>query len=1107
MNSLILTYEAEKNQLVPKVPATPATAVGKYYKPNREMTRRLVMALARQGITDDDAAEIVRRSEEPKYQEKLKGMVMQLLVNTYGMSPTQAQAFIDKFGYDEYPFEEIAAAMSRLSPGAAIGRGISGYLPTHENRSFLHEAFLRNVMQLAEGFAKAKELYVDTKKMAIQTLKRLAKKDPTYPAKGKYVEWMAKMYSQGQRGLSKYDVIADFHKYTERNQIEQKDIYRYPSIEAVDDAVRQAEAKLTASQIKRGVKDFSQVPKEDIAFENDKVLVVIPTTEEKSCLYGKGANWCTSAYMGSRNYFKSYYIRQGATLYYILPKSDDDVPEERFEKVAVAVYPPSGPGGVSRTDYYDKNDRTFTREEFIKLSKFWGLPVDTSKKDESFMVTEGFSAAKKRHVDSGEMPISVLKRIAKKDPTYPEKGKYVEWLAKMYTKQKSMRGFDILKEFDALLKSPYLEKKDINSYESVEDLTNAVHAVQGRVIQEQEKKKEEIVRKLLLKADGNVGKAMKWAAGEGEVRTAAIAAGEELSDEEIAQRAAAMGRGNLVRAYNITTEYITKIRDKMKEEEEGIFKKDFTIDDEILTQIKPEDLVFETPKVVVVCPVSHAEDSVKQEEELRAKNKLYGRYHEPIPGKPDAPWCTHWTTQTNLLRSYYFKEGNTFYIILPKDVEYVPEQRFTKVNMQVEKDGSCTLWDFYDNRVDHADAMKLMKDWGIPFKGGAEYDKSESVTEAEEIFKPATPDEVETRRKAYPSPWVKITSIEQLKGLAEKGVEVVLSLGSNFRSSKYVSYDPDTDWWHIDSYIDDTETDRLEDTNIELAMQNGRLWYDKDEFDNEHRAEESLKEAEEIFKPATPEELKKRQQDYAKAIGAEVGDWVNIAKAELERELDVETTFSDDPEGSEIKLEAVAGTEGSNGECAWRVFENEDEAERAAIRQVEDELEATPNNFDPDWLSYYIMMTDTDRRVFANDESDHYVGDLPEEELLREADLQDEYDEIQEMIDELDDDDPGYEEKLKNLEKRQEDLVDEAREKVQEDKYEEIYKELDDPVDYFVKGLGYKLSELLQHTFITIDFEDAAEASVSERGIADVLDERDGESVDLPSGAVAFGTN
>jgi len=111
----------------------------------------------------------------------------------------------------------------------------------------------------------------------------------------------------------------------------------------------------------------------------------------------------------------------------------------------------------------------------------------------------------------------------------------------------------------------------------------------------------------------------------------------------------------------------------------------------------------------------------------------------------------------------------------------------------------------------------------------------------------------------------------------------------------------------------------------------------------------------------------------------------------------------------------------------------------------------------------------------AGEEADRRVEDMEDEEVMQEAGI----------------DDP-----------------EEAREALQEKYYDEMYKALEDPINYFVDEQGiYTIEDLMKQSFIRIDVDRAAQDAIDTDGVAHFLDGYDNEEVELPSGAVAYGTN
>ena len=397
-------------------------------------------------------------------------------------------------------------------------------------------------------------------------------------------------------------------------------------------------------------------------------------------------------------------------------------------------------------------------------------------------IEEGFAEAKRKYVEQGIMtlqpdgtqkaekiPVQILTRLATKyDPTYPDRGKYIEWIAKQYMQNKSSRGLDAVAEFEQFINTAAAQvtRKDINQYKTLEDLTHELDAARSRIAVVREQKREAEVRKILVKSNGSVERAMKLASG-GE----AGAAGN-------------LGQGSLVRDFGVTEAYITKIKKKMEKEEAGIFGKDFTIDEEVLTQVTEEDVVGNFPKVYVVQLESASlnkeisdlsaqiaattDEKVKEElgkqrsevykkadDVVVKKSQFYGRdqdYEPNVQGSRDAAWCISYFAagKTNQMlggQGYHTKHNDRFYVVLPKSVQYVPEKKYTKVCVQAhqmsgkrdcpkcgtatdiagydEKCAKCganipaapvrvTVWDWNDSTMPVAEWHKLFKYWGIP---------------------------------------------------------------------------------------------------------------------------------------------------------------------------------------------------------------------------------------------------------------------------------------------------------------------------------------------------------------------------------------------------------
>ncbi len=171
----------------------------------------------------------------------------------------------------------------------------------------------------------------------------------------------------------------------------------------------------------------------------------------------------------------------------------------------------------------------------------------------------------------------------------------------------------------------------------------------------------------------------------------------------------------------------------------------------------------------------------------------------------------------------------------------------------------------------------------------------------------------------------------------------------------------------------------------------------------------------------------------------------------------------------------TALTTADNDESEWVVFKDPEDAENEALAQVKEDLEEYPENFNQDFLQQHIYITDTDRRLIAQESSDYLREDFDD---FDEEDLSD--DEIEEKI---------------------------------EAKYDEVYKALEDPIEYFVEDQGmFSIEDLMKQTFIHIDEREAAQDAVDMDGVAHFLDRYDGteeemEDPETKNDFIAYGTN
>jgi hypothetical protein len=100
--------------------------------------------------------------------------------------------------------------------------------------------------------------------------------------------------------------VKDFIRHMDKNQIENKDVTSYSTIDDLRSAITLACMKELTKELE------GQVIKE---YEDDKWLVVRPLTFQASAKYGASTRWCTT-YQKEKQYFEKYW-QNGILVYFI----------------------------------------------------------------------------------------------------------------------------------------------------------------------------------------------------------------------------------------------------------------------------------------------------------------------------------------------------------------------------------------------------------------------------------------------------------------------------------------------------------------------------------------------------------------------------------------------------------------------------------------------------------------------------------------------------------------------------------------------------------------------------------------------------------------------
>lgn len=127
------------------------------------------------------------------------------------------------------------------------------------------------------------------------------------------------------------------------------------------------EAKKIKDEVENKKKEESAKKGGVKIFEDDRLLIVKPTTYEASCSYGAGTKWCTTM-ANQPSYFNQY--SSNGNLYYLILKGVDR--NNKFYKMAIHV--PKGKRFDADSVWYDATDERLTTRE--KESVLAHMPKD-----------------------------------------------------------------------------------------------------------------------------------------------------------------------------------------------------------------------------------------------------------------------------------------------------------------------------------------------------------------------------------------------------------------------------------------------------------------------------------------------------------------------------------------------------------------------------------------------------------------------------------------------------------------------------------------------------------------------------------------------------------
>jgi len=224
--------------------------------------------------------------------------------------------------------------------------------------------------------AKKKDIKDQNPKFIIDLIDILGENDPTET--NKYLPFMVKQAETWVDWLKEelknntfkemFDIVKEFEELSNKNLLENKDIYSYSSNQEVVDTIKLAREKVTKSQVKK----FETLT----LHEDDRFLVIQPLTSRSSNVYGKSTKWCVAS---EQNDYKKYFNQytENGVLVYVIDKSikEEQTRDNIYSKVA--FHNDKTKTGQAATTIWDSKDVQLNAVGMMDLMEI--IPSDVMK--------------------------------------------------------------------------------------------------------------------------------------------------------------------------------------------------------------------------------------------------------------------------------------------------------------------------------------------------------------------------------------------------------------------------------------------------------------------------------------------------------------------------------------------------------------------------------------------------------------------------------------------------------------------------------------------------------------------------------------------------------
>jgi len=174
----------------------------------------------------------------------------------------------------------------------------------------IFEQIICDTLGILEGVSSAKKKYVATGELSKRHFQEYVDADPSKSKK--YVEWMSKIgVEEAWANEVIIKVVRDFDRLASKGYLKNKDIYRYKTLEEVEEVLKDSKNKERLKQIsKERASDIDRIK------ETDTYLILFPRTYEAVKKYGAHTKWCITS--SAKDWEEV--VRDGDKYYFVIDK-------------------------------------------------------------------------------------------------------------------------------------------------------------------------------------------------------------------------------------------------------------------------------------------------------------------------------------------------------------------------------------------------------------------------------------------------------------------------------------------------------------------------------------------------------------------------------------------------------------------------------------------------------------------------------------------------------------------------------------------------------------------------------------------------------------------